>query len=38
MKENSIKNRKGMTIKQTNNWIQKKPNDSGLKYGNQNHN
>ena len=35
MKENSINNWKEITIKHTNNWMQKKPNDSGLKYGNQ---
>ena len=35
MKENSINNWKEMTIKYTNNRMQKKPNDSGLKYGNQ---
>ena len=38
MKENFINNCKGMTIKHTNNRMQKKPNDSGLKYGNQKHN
>ena len=36
MKENSINNWKKMTMKHTNNRVQKKPNDSGLKYGNQN--
>ena len=35
MKENSFNNRKEMTIKYINNRMQKKPNDSGLKYGNQ---
>ena len=35
MKENSIDNWEEMTQKHTNNWIQKKPNDFGLKYGNQ---
>ena len=32
MKENSINNWVEMTIKHTNNQMQKKPNDSGLKY------
>ena len=36
MKENSINNWEEMTIKHTNSQMQKKPNDSGLKYGNQN--
>ena len=35
MKENSIDNWEEMTIKHPNNQMQKKPNDSGLKYGNQ---
>ena len=38
MKENSIYNWQEITIKHTNNRMQKKPNDSGLKYGNQKHN
>ena len=37
MKENSINNWEEMTIKHTNNRMQKKPNDFGLKYGNQKH-
>ena len=37
MKENSFKNWE-MTIKYTNNRMQKKPNDIGQKYGNQKHN
>ena len=35
MKENSINNWEGMTIKHTNNSMQKEPNDFGLKYGNK---
>ena len=35
MKENSINNWKEMTTTYTNNRMQKKPNDFGLKYGNQ---
>ena len=35
MKENSINNWEEMTVKDTNNRMQKKPNDFGLKYGNQ---
>ena len=34
-KENSINNWEGVTRKYTNNRMQKKPNDYGLKYGNQ---
>ena len=34
MKENSINNWKEMTIKHTNNQMQKKPNDFEPKYGN----
>ena len=37
MKENSINNWEEMTLKHTNNRIQKKPNDFRLKYGNQKH-
>ena len=33
MKENSINNWEEMTVKHTNNRMQKKPNDFGLKYG-----
>ena len=35
MKENSINNWEEITIKHTNNQMQKKPNDFGPKYGNQ---
>ena len=35
MKVNSSDNRLEMTLKHTNNRMQKKPNDFGLKYGNQ---
>ena len=35
MKENSMNNWKGMTIRHTNKRMEKKPNDSGQKYGNQ---
>ena len=38
MKENSIYKWEDMTRKNTNNRMQKKPNDFGLKYGNQKHN
>ena len=34
-KENSINNREEMTRKHTDNRMQKKPNDFGLKYGHQ---
>ena len=34
MKENSINNWEEMTTKYTNNRMQKKPNDFGLKYDN----
>ena len=36
LKENSINNWEGMTIKHINSRMRKKPNDSGLKYGNHN--
>ena len=36
MKENSIKNWVAMTIKHTNNQMQKKSHDSRPQYGNQN--
>ena len=35
-KENSINNEEEMTRKHSGNQMQKKPNDFGLKYGNQN--
>ena len=35
MKENFVSNWKEMTIKHTNNRMQKKPNDFGQRYGNQ---
>ena len=37
-KENSINNLEEMTLKHTNNQMQKKPNDFRLKYGSQKHN
>ena len=36
MKENSINNWEGITIKHINSRMRKKQNGSGLKYGNQN--
>ena len=38
MKESSINIWEEMTLKHTNNRMQKKPNDFRLKYGNQKHN
>ena len=35
MKENSTNRLEEMTQKHTNNWMQNKPNDFGLKDGNQ---
>ena len=35
MKENSITNKEEITRKRTNKQMQTKPNDFGLKYGNQ---
>ena len=35
MKEHSLNNWEEITIKHTNNRMQKKPNDFGLKYDNQ---